>query len=132
MAKAIPIDLAKALGALTPLRNRTPQTSDAEREGAFARIAPYRDGGLFIAAFAGRSAWERHSVGDELVHALEGETDLVLLQDGQEVRHRLRQGELIVVPQGTWHRFETEGVRLMTATPQPTDHYTGDGLPEDE
>lgn len=131
MTKAIPIDLNAALAALTPLRNRTPHTTDAERKDAFARVAPYRDGGLFIAAFDGRSAWERHPVGDELVQVLEGETDLILLQDGDEVRHTLRAGQLIVVPQGTWHRFETAGGRLMTATPQPTEHLIGEGLPED-
>jgi mannose-6-phosphate isomerase-like protein (cupin superfamily) len=28
-----------------------------------------------------------------------------------------------IVPQGTWHRFEApDGVCVMTATPQPTDH----------
>ena len=32
-------------------------------------------------------------------------------------------GELIVVPQGTWHRFESpEPVEVVTFTPQPTDH----------
>jgi len=30
---------------------------------------------------------------------------------------------MIVVPQGCWHRFHSKtGVRLMTVTPQPTDH----------
>lgn len=32
-------------------------------------------------------------------------------------------GELIVIPQGTWHRFESpEPVKVVTFTPQPTDH----------
>ena len=31
----------------------------------------------------------------------------------------------VVVPQGTWHRFETpESVLVMSVTPQPTDHST--------
>jgi hypothetical protein len=30
-----------------------------------------------------------------------------------------------IVPQGAWHRFEApDGVTLMTATPQPTEHLT--------
>jgi hypothetical protein len=30
-----------------------------------------------------------------------------------------------IVPQGVWHRFEApDGVSLMTATPQPTEHLT--------
>jgi mannose-6-phosphate isomerase-like protein (cupin superfamily) len=32
---------------------------------------------------------------------------------------------VIVVPQNTWHRFEApDGVSLVTATPQPTEHLT--------
>jgi mannose-6-phosphate isomerase-like protein (cupin superfamily) len=32
-------------------------------------------------------------------------------------------GMLIVVPQGHWHRFHApDGVTVLTATPQPTDH----------
>ena len=32
-------------------------------------------------------------------------------------------GELVVVPQGTWHLFETpDRVQLLSVTPQPTDH----------
>ena len=31
------------------------------------------------------------------------------------------------MPQGIWHRFEApDGVSLMTATPQPTEHLTVD------
>jgi mannose-6-phosphate isomerase-like protein (cupin superfamily) len=34
-------------------------------------------------------------------------------------------GMVIVVPQNTWHRFEApDGVSLVTATPQPTEHLT--------
>ncbi len=30
---------------------------------------------------------------------------------------------LIVVPQGHWHRFEApDGVTVLSATPQPTEH----------
>jgi len=37
----------------------------------------------------------------------------------------LTAGMLAVVPQGAWHRFDSpDGVSLMTATPQPTEHLT--------
>ena len=39
-------------------------------------------------------------------------------------------GMLTVVPQGAWHRFQApEGVTLMTATPQPTEHVFTDEPP---
>ena len=32
---------------------------------------------------------------------------------------------VLIVPQNTWHRFEApDGVSLITATPQPTEHLT--------
>lgn len=89
-------------------------------------VSEFRDGGAFVSTFEGNSEWERHSNGDELVLAVEGRTVLVLLSDGKETQHTLNEGELIVVPKNTWHRFETTGVKLLTLTPQPTDHYSGE------
>ncbi len=93
-------------------------------------LSEYRDGGAFVATFAGNSEWERHVNGDELVFAVEGETELILFIDGEEARNTLQEGELLIVPQNTWHRFETAGVKIFTLTPQPTDHYSGQLPPE--
>ncbi len=38
-----------------------------EREGAFTRLAPYRDGAIFTGKFFGESPRERHPNGDEIV-----------------------------------------------------------------
>lgn len=39
----------------------------------------------------------------------------------------LKAGMAVIVPQGTWHRFEApDGVTLVTATPQPTQHLEVD------
>ena len=54
------IDLKAEFAKLTMLRDRTPTSSQADRESAFGRLAPYRDGAIFSAKFAGTSAWERH------------------------------------------------------------------------
>ena len=74
------------------------------------------------------SEWERHQGGDELVHILEGETELTILTDAhsREVL-TLKGGMLTVVPQGCWHRFNApSGVTVLTVTPQPTDHSTAE------
>ena len=43
----------------------------------------------------------------------------------------LTAGMMIIVPQGSWHRFESKtGVQLMTVTPQPTDHTGADNPTE--
>ena len=66
---------------------------------------------------------ERHPVGDEIVAVVEGATTMFMLIDGDEVAHTMGPGEVVVVPQNTWHRFETpDGVKVATVTPQPTDH----------
>lgn len=48
------IDFKAEFGKLKLLEGRTPTTSEAEREGAFAKLAPYRDGAIFAGKFSGR------------------------------------------------------------------------------
>jgi mannose-6-phosphate isomerase-like protein (cupin superfamily) len=117
------IDLNAELAKLKMLQGRTPQTTRAERVGSSAQVAPYRDGAIFTAKFAGDGGWERHRNGDELVHIIDGAAMLHLMtEDGPETVP-LAAGMIAIVPQGVWHRFVSpEGVTLMTATPQPTDH----------
>ena len=123
MSKPRAITLTKEFECLKFVGDRTPTSTDEELEGAFAEVTPFRDGAIFIGHYAGNSEWERHSQGDEIVIVLEGETRLILLSEGEETENLLQAGELLIVPQNTWHRFETpKGVKIMTATPQPTDH----------
>lgn len=119
----VPISISEALAGLTFFPNRTPATTDEEARGAFAQMAGYRDGGIFVGHWAGNSEWERHPVGDEIVMVVEGETTLFMLDEEGEHPIRLRGREFVVVPQGVWHRFETpHEVKVLTVTPQPTDH----------
>ena len=56
MVKAI--DLESALAEKTTfLEGRTRHT---DTTGYFARLADYRDGGIFAAGFSGTAQWERH------------------------------------------------------------------------
>ena len=123
------VDLKAELGKLNLLRDRRPDMLEEERKasGAFATLAPYRDGNLYSARFSGNGAWERHPNGDELVQIVDGATIFhFATEDGLQSRE-LSAGMIIVVPQGMWHRFESpEGVTLMTATPRPTEHLTVD------
>jgi uncharacterized cupin superfamily protein len=124
-----PVSVPASFEALRFLPDRTPETNEPGN-GAFARLREYRDGAIFVGHWAGRSEWERHRMGDEIVHVLEGETTIFFLVDGEERSATLAAGELVVVPEGTWHRFETPaGVKVMSVTPQPTDHRTD--RPED-
>jgi quercetin dioxygenase-like cupin family protein len=121
------VDLKAEFAKLTMLKGRTPTTPEAERAGAFARLAPYRDGAIFTAKFAGTSAWERHPQGDEIVQIVDGATTLHLMTGEGRQSLLLGAGMVAIVPQDTWHQFEApDGVCVMTATPQPTEHLAVD------
>ena len=121
------VDLNAEFAKLTMLKNRTPTSSEDDRKGAFARLAPYRDGALFSAKFAGTSAWERHPQGDEIVQIVDGATTLHLITEEGRQSVALTAGMIAVVPRNAWHQFEApDGVCVMTATPQPTEHLRVD------
>jgi mannose-6-phosphate isomerase-like protein (cupin superfamily) len=114
---------------LTLLPGRTPQMTEVERKGsgAFATLAPFRDGNIFGARFAGDGAWERHPSGDELVQIIDGSATLHIMTEDGPKSYPVSAGMMVIMPQGTWHRFHSpEGVSLMTATPKPTEHLTID------
>ena len=119
----VPISITDAIDELTFLPDRTPAGVDERSADAFKRLAAYRDGAIFVGHWAGRSEWERHTVGDEIVMIVEGTTTMFMLDGDTEHAATLRAGELVVVPKGTWHRFETPvAVKVLSVTPQPTDH----------
>jgi mannose-6-phosphate isomerase-like protein (cupin superfamily) len=123
------IDLGTELGKLPMLRDRRPETTEAERKasGAFVTLAPFRDGNIYSAKFSGDAAWERHPNGDEIVQIVEGSTTLHIMTEDGPQSFALKAGMVAIVPQNTWHRFHSPGgVSLMTATPRPTEHLTVD------
>jgi mannose-6-phosphate isomerase-like protein (cupin superfamily) len=122
-------DLNAEFAKLKMLRARTSETTAAEREAkcALSRLAPYRDGTIFIAKFAGGGIWERHPNGDEIVQIIDGTTTLYVISEGRSEAFTISVGAFVVIPQGAWHRFESEeGVTLMTVTPQPSEFTTLD------
>lgn len=116
--------LIEVLSGLKHFPDRTPEMAFGEDAGeAFAEVAPYRDGAVYVSYYSGSSEWERHPKGDEVVMVLEGTTTAILLTSRGEERHALAEQELIVIPVGVWHRFESsERLKVMTITPQPTEH----------
>ena len=117
------IDLNRDLAGLVKLEGRGAHTTEDEAQASFMSLGEFRDGGLFAASFSGSSGWERHLKGDEIVQVVEGATRLEVIVGDEIESHELSAGMLLVVPQGCWHRFTSEhGVKVMTATPQPTEH----------
>ena len=117
------IDLRRDLESLTLLQGRGAHTTEAEAQASFAKLADFRDGGIFAAHFSGSSGWERHPKGDETVQILEGQVSFDIIIDDEIHALDLKAGMMLVVPQNCWHRFTSEtGVKVLTATPQPTTH----------
>jgi quercetin dioxygenase-like cupin family protein len=115
------IDLNAELAKLTMFRGRTPQSTMADRKASSARLAPYRDGGLFVTKFAGKGPWEAHLSGEELIYVLDGTATLEIVGDDGPQSFSLRAGTIAVNPRGAWHRFQSsDGVTLMTVTPFPS------------
>ncbi|MEM8766298.1 MAG: cupin domain-containing protein [Pseudomonadota bacterium] len=117
--KATAIDISGTFSAMPALPKMVAMVA-ADDANSFALLSEFGSGGVFAASFSGHTPWERHP-GDELVVVQEGAADLILLVDDEELRLTLAAGQLVVVPEGTWHRFETEGVRVIGVTPQPTE-----------
>jgi mannose-6-phosphate isomerase-like protein (cupin superfamily) len=116
--------LSQLISTLTFLPNRTPEMAfTGEGDNAFAEVTPFRDGAIYIGHYSGNSEWERHPAGDELVMVLSGTTTVVLLKNKTQEKVLLQEKELVVVPQGIWHRFEGSlQLQVLTITPKITDH----------
>jgi mannose-6-phosphate isomerase-like protein (cupin superfamily) len=78
-----------------------------------------------VASFVGQPPWEMHNSGDELLHILAGQCELtVLSKDTEEIR-QLKAGDIVLVPQGSWHRNRTStGVTMLFMTPRGGGEHT--------
>jgi quercetin dioxygenase-like cupin family protein len=112
------------------LKSGGPAADGALVSTPFARLAQFNHGGLFVGRFTGRTPWERHRHGDELVQVLDGEVELTVMTVPRPTRVWLRAGSVVVVPRGTWHRQRArKPVTLLSATPIPTDISFADDPP---
>ena len=115
-------NLHKAIESLTPIVNRGENTPEDVVVAGFEILGrgDFHDAAINLGTFNGDAGWERHSQGDEIVHIVAGETDIqMLMLDGKRQTVHVSQGDLLVVPRGTWHRLQSEtGVTVLTATPE--------------
>ncbi|MEM9200433.1 MAG: cupin domain-containing protein [Actinomycetota bacterium] len=117
-----PTDLDHEFAALRFLPERSHDSTPDELAGAFARLADTEMGAVFIGHYGGDSQWERH-IGDEYVSVVAGSTEMTMIIDGADVTRTMTAGQFVIVPKGTWHRFHTpDEVKVMTISPQPTEH----------
>jgi mannose-6-phosphate isomerase-like protein (cupin superfamily) len=78
-----------------------------------------------VGSFVGRPPWELHTTGDELLHILAGECELIVREGSEETSRRLRAGNLVIVPQGCWHRNDAPtGVTMLFLTPRDGNQHS--------
>src|SRR5437867_8081808 len=81
---------------------------------------------LGVTRFSEPSHWERHPAGDELLHVLEGEADVVTLTDGGPVCSTVRAGAIFVCPRGLWHQLlPRPPLTMLFATPAEGAEHSG-------
>ena len=104
-----------AIGRMTPVDLATLARRPDSPTGSF----DFHGCTCGVASFIGQPPWELHTVGDELIHVLAGESVLTVLRNGEEESRLLRAGDVVVVPQGCWHRNNAaSGVTMFHMTPR--------------
>lgn len=80
---------------------------------------------IILCKFSGLTPWERHPAGDELIMVLEGQGEVIVLDDDGPVRSPLRPGGLFVCPKGLWHRTHAQpGLTALYITPLQGGEYS--------
>jgi mannose-6-phosphate isomerase-like protein (cupin superfamily) len=124
MASTTPsiIDLNAEAAKLTIFRGITPQTTSAERRGSMARLGTYRDGILLLGKSAGgKGHWETHAE-DELLHILQGERTLDIVETDGPHSYAVGAGMIAIVPAGAWHRVRSTDVGMVMSATLPGAH----------
>jgi mannose-6-phosphate isomerase-like protein (cupin superfamily) len=101
----IPMKVQNLSTALTELQMLADSRGRANKSlGAFNEYA------LGMGRYTGKSPWERHMNGDELLYVLDGEVSITVLTNEAPLEERLGTGSLFVVPRGLWHQLEAHPV----------------------
>ncbi len=94
-----------------------PGMSDTGAVPYMKMLAAFNESTIGIVRFSGRTPWERHPAGDELLHVLDGAVEVVVLTEAGPVQATVPAGSIFVVPRGLWHRQVAAATTLLFATP---------------
>lgn len=77
-------------------------------------IAQVNDHDIRVAKILGEHLWHTHDETDELFMVLHGDVVVDLRNpDGTERAVELHEGDIFVVPVGTWHRLSSTGASIL-------------------
>jgi uncharacterized cupin superfamily protein len=115
---------------LESIMTRTPDFVTPDGKASFWIGDAFNGGMISLGRFSGRSPWERHPDGDELVHVLDGEVEITVVTDSGPVATSVRAGSVFIVPRGRWHRqLARASVTQFGATVGGTDHSDSEDTP---
>jgi len=105
------------------LRTKPDTPVENGREGGFWRMEPFDGGSTWVGKWSGESPWERHTKGDEFLHVLKGEVEVIVLTQAGKKSFSVAEGNIFVVPKDHWHKQRAKSeVIVLGATPGVTDH----------
>lgn len=110
------VSLNEALGS----KNGHPV--DGNRTGSFWEMQPFEGGSTWVGQWQGEFPWERHSKGDEFLHVLKGQVEVVVITSKGKESVLVSEGSVFVVPRNHWHKQVAKmEVVVLGATPGITD-----------
>ncbi len=112
----------KSFSLADALTSQNGQPLDGDRKGSFWEMLPYEGGSSWIGKWQGESPWERHSKGDEFLHVLKGQVEVVMITSTGKSSVLVPEGSIFVVPKNHWHKqIAKNEVVVLGATPGMTD-----------
>ncbi len=95
---------------------------DGNRSGSFWDLLPFEGGSTWVGKWQGESPWEKHSKGDEFLHVIKGQVEVVVITETGKKSSIVSEGSIFVVPKNHWHKqIAKNEVIVLGATPGITD-----------
>ncbi len=95
---------------------------DGNRSGSFWDMLPFEGGSTWVGKWQGESPWEKHSKGDEFLHVINGQVEVVVITETGKKSSLVSEGSIFVVPKNHWHKqIAKNEVIVLGATPGITD-----------
>lgn len=110
------LNLASILAELK-MAKVSPDMSNEDAMSCMKLLGKCGQHSVGLVSFDGETAWERHTMGDELLFIISGSVELIASRGGQHERLSAQAGDLVIVPEGLWHSQMTDGpVELLFLT----------------
>ena len=116
--------MMQAQNIRTALRGKPKITASTTYEtfrAACPELAAFDKGAVTVGRFATQGPWEFHPDGDELLHVLDGQIEVILLTDDEPVHVFVRAGSIFIVPARVWHRQVPRPLATLLSA-LPTQH----------